>query len=155
MGTTFLDVARPPSLDPPPGDRLPGVSTDLKSGVGQRERRTWNVQPNVKRKLENWPFRFLFQPRKFLIKPGPPLYNCMAIPSLTLPGLARRSDKPSAARRTQGGRWEEAAHHLSFAFHICGDTIRESITTHRTASDCIRKFLDVQLYGDQKFEVDF
>eukprot|EP00976_Prorocentrum_cordatum_P043102 873428-Prorocentrum_minimum.AAC.1 len=35
--------------------------------------------------------------------------------SLTLPGLARRSDKPSAARassgrRPQGGRWEEAAH---------------------------------------------
>eukprot|EP00976_Prorocentrum_cordatum_P069866 1179719-Prorocentrum_minimum.AAC.4 len=35
-------------------------------------------------------------------------------PSLTLPGLARRSDEPSAAlpsgRRPQGGRWEEAAH---------------------------------------------
>eukprot|EP00976_Prorocentrum_cordatum_P070253 1179848-Prorocentrum_minimum.AAC.3 len=31
-------------------------------------------------------------------------------PSLTLPGLARRSDKPSAARRPRGGRWEEAAH---------------------------------------------
>eukprot|EP00976_Prorocentrum_cordatum_P009305 185566-Prorocentrum_minimum.AAC.1 len=35
--------------------------------------------------------------------------------SLTLPGLARRSDKPSAARgasgrRPRGGRWEEAAH---------------------------------------------
>eukprot|EP00976_Prorocentrum_cordatum_P105653 1194302-Prorocentrum_minimum.AAC.4 len=38
----FLDVARPPSRDPPPGDRLPGPArTDLKSGrASERDRAT-------------------------------------------------------------------------------------------------------------------
>eukprot|EP00976_Prorocentrum_cordatum_P069948 1179747-Prorocentrum_minimum.AAC.4 len=40
----FLDVARPPSRDPPPGDRLPGARfarTDLKSGrASERGRAT-------------------------------------------------------------------------------------------------------------------
>eukprot|EP00976_Prorocentrum_cordatum_P111575 1195387-Prorocentrum_minimum.AAC.1 len=45
------------------------------------------------------------------------------LPSLTLPGLARRSDKPSAARRAsgrrpRGGRWEEAAHRQGTFYHL-------------------------------------
>eukprot|EP00976_Prorocentrum_cordatum_P072616 1180784-Prorocentrum_minimum.AAC.3 len=40
--------------------------------------------------------------------------------SLTLPGLARRSDKPSSGRRPRGGRWEEAAHRQgNLHLHVC------------------------------------
>eukprot|EP00976_Prorocentrum_cordatum_P051935 1048987-Prorocentrum_minimum.AAC.1 len=45
-----------------------------------------------------------------------------------MPGLARRSDEPSAARGAQGGRWEEAASSrkdmkfpipILWSFHLC------------------------------------
>eukprot|EP00959_Pyramimonas_sp_CCMP1952_P474900 9503910-Pyramimonas_sp.AAC.1 len=52
---TFLDVARPPSRDPPPGDRLPGARfarTDLKSGrASERGRATSRKIPVTSRRL--------------------------------------------------------------------------------------------------------
>eukprot|EP00976_Prorocentrum_cordatum_P092170 1188820-Prorocentrum_minimum.AAC.1 len=49
---SFLDVARPPSRDPPPGDRLPGARfarTDLKSGrASERGRATNERQGNLR-----------------------------------------------------------------------------------------------------------
>eukprot|EP00976_Prorocentrum_cordatum_P086711 1186609-Prorocentrum_minimum.AAC.4 len=105
-GLEFLDVARPPSRDPPPGDRLPGGSLrsdgpEIRPGVGARP-------GHVKEGLE-----FLRSEYRFL---DPRPYT-----SLTLPGLARRSDKPSAARpggvpEGVGGRRprivKETIHHL-------------------------------------------
>eukprot|EP00976_Prorocentrum_cordatum_P082761 1184957-Prorocentrum_minimum.AAC.6 len=91
----FLDVhvARPPFRDPPPGDRNSQEARfgpEIRPGVGARPGNVREVDPHVEGSNETT------------------IYNqqCDCSP----PGLARRSDEPSAARRPQGGRWEEAAH---------------------------------------------
>eukprot|EP00976_Prorocentrum_cordatum_P080190 1183877-Prorocentrum_minimum.AAC.3 len=60
LTTLFLDVARPPSRDPPPGDRLPG-GPEIRPGVGARpgnvkEPKILNAAPLRRLQHEKHPF---------------------------------------------------------------------------------------------------